>query len=581
MDKEAFFCYNVFIEKTLLMKEGKFMKDKRIATQVVALGGLGEVGKNMYIVEHDNEIIIIDAGVMFPEDNLLGVDYVIQDVSYLKKNEHKIKALFITHGHEDHIGGIPFLLQAIQIPVIYTPKIAQDLISKKLVERNIKYDNFQVITPELVVKFKHFTVEFINTTHSIPDSFALLIKTPNGNIFETGDFKFDLTPIGPMADIHKMAQAGLEGVTLLLSDSTNALSSGYSKSESAVDGTLNDMISKHHGRVIIATFASNIYRVKHIAETCRKYNRKIIVFGRSMENSVELALNNGLLKDRSLFIDANQAKSLKRNEICILCTGSQGEPLAALSRIANGQHKQISLLNDDLVIFSSSPIPGNAESINRIINKLYLKGVRVFTNSEFSDIHTSGHAKEEELKWMLRIIKPKYFMPMHGEYRMLKRHTELGVMCGINPNNTLICSNGDVIELYNGEVRKSGHIQAGDVYVDGSRVGDIGSVVIKDRKLMSQDGILITILNINTLTRKLLLKPNVTARGFVLVNENQELMQKIERKIAEVANNFLAKSPYTYTDLKNQIILELLPFINSLTGRKPIILPVIMEVNQA
>lgn len=557
------------------------MKDKRIATQVVALGGLGEVGKNMYIVEHDNEIIIIDAGVMFPEDNLLGVDYVIQDVSYLKKNEHKIKALFITHGHEDHIGGIPFLLQAIQIPVIYTPKIAQDLISKKLVERNIKYDNFQVITPELVVKFKHFTVEFINTTHSIPDSFALLIKTPNGNIFETGDFKFDLTPIGPMADIHKMAQAGLEGVTLLLSDSTNALSSGYSKSESAVDGTLNDMISKHHGRVIIATFASNIYRVKHIAETCRKYNRKIIVFGRSMENSVELALNNGLLKDRSLFIDANQAKSLKRNEICILCTGSQGEPLAALSRIANGQHKQISLLNDDLVIFSSSPIPGNAESINRIINKLYLKGVRVFTNSEFSDIHTSGHAKEEELKWMLRIIKPKYFMPMHGEYRMLKRHTELGVMCGINPNNTLICSNGDVIELYNGEVRKSGHIQAGDVYVDGSRVGDIGSVVIKDRKLMSQDGILITILNINTLTRKLLLKPNVTARGFVLVNENQELMQKIERKIAEVANNFLAKSPYTYTDLKNQIILELLPFINSLTGRKPIILPVIMEVNQA
>lgn len=557
------------------------MKDKRIATQVVALGGLGEVGKNMYIVEHDNEIIIIDAGVMFPEDNLLGVDYVIQDVSYLKKNEHKIKALFITHGHEDHIGGIPFLLQAIQIPVIYTPKIAQDLISKKLVERNIKYDNFQVITPELVVKFKHFTVEFINTTHSIPDSFALLIKTPNGNIFETGDFKFDLTPIGPMADIHKMAQAGVEGVTLLLSDSTNALSSGYSKSESAVDGTLNDMISKHHGRVIIATFASNIYRVKHIAETCRKYNRKIIVFGRSMENSVELALNNGLLKDRSLFIDANQAKSLKRNEICILCTGSQGEPLAALSRIANGQHKQISLLNDDLVIFSSSPIPGNAESINRIINKLYLKGVRVFTNSEFSDIHTSGHAKEEELKWMLRIIKPKYFMPMHGEYRMLKRHTELGVMCGINPNNTLICSNGDVIELYNGEVRKSGHIQAGDVYVDGSRVGDIGSVVIKDRKLMSQDGILITILNINTLTRKLLLKPNVTARGFVLVNENQELMQKIERKIAEVANNFLAKSPYTYTDLKNQIILELLPFINSLTGRKPIILPVIMEVNQA
>ena len=552
-----------------------------IPTRVIALGGLGEVGKNMYLIEHDSEILVIDAGVMFPEDGLLGVDYVIQDVSYLKKNASKIKGLFITHGHEDHIGGIPFLLQAINIPKIYTPKIAKDLIEKKLVEKNIKYENYEIITPELEVKTKYFNITFVNTTHSIPDSYAFLIKTPNGTIFETGDFKFDLTPVGPMADIHKMARAGANGVTLLLSDSTNALSSGYSKSESAVDSTLNDMIGRHYGRVIIATFASNIYRIKHIVETCKKYNRKIIVFGRSMENSIELALNNGLINDKSLFIEANDAKSLKRNEICILCTGSQGEPLAALSRIANGQHKQISLLGDDLVIFSSNPIPGNAESINKIINKLYLKGVKVFTNSEFSDVHTSGHAKEEELKWMLRIIKPKYFMPMHGEYRMLKRHAEIGIDCGVKQENTFICSNGDVLELLNGTVKKNGTVQAGDVYVDGSRVGDIGSVVIKDRKLMSQDGILITILNINTLTRKLLLKPNVTARGFVLVNENQELMNKIEKKIAEVVNNFLAKGPYTYTDLKNQIILELLPFINNLTGRKPIILPVIMEVNQA
>ena len=552
-----------------------------IPTRVIALGGLGEVGKNMYLIEHDSEILVIDTGVMFPEDGLLGVDYVIQDVSYLKKNASKIIGLFITHGHEDHIGGIPFLLQAINIPKIYTPKIAKDLIEKKLVEKNIKYENYEIITPELEVKTKYFNITFVNTTHSIPDSYAFLIKTPNGTIFETGDFKFDLTPVGPMADIHKMAQAGANGVTLLLSDSTNALSSGYSKSESAVDSTLNDMIGRHYGRVIIATFASNIYRIKHIVETCKKYNRKIIVFGRSMENSIELALNNGLINDKSLFIEANDAKSLKRNEICILCTGSQGEPLAALSRIANGQHKQISLLGDDLVIFSSNPIPGNAESINKIINKLYLKGVKVFTNSEFSDVHTSGHAKEEELKWMLRIIKPKYFMPMHGEYRMLKRHAEIGIDCGVKQENTFICSNGDVLELLNGTVKKNGTVQAGDVYVDGSRVGDIGSVVIKDRKLMSQDGILITILNINTLTRKLLLKPNVTARGFVLVNENQELMHQIEKKIAEVVNNFLAKGPYTYTDLKNQIILELLPFINNLTGRKPIILPVIMEVNQA
>ncbi|MEG1506636.1 MAG: ribonuclease J [Bacilli bacterium] len=557
------------------------MKENNIATQVVALGGLGEVGKNMYIIHHDDEILIIDAGVMFPEESLLGVDYVIQDVTYLKKNEDKIKALFITHGHEDHIGGIPFLLQSIKIPKIYIPKIACDLVNKKLNEKNIKYNNFEIINEETKFDSKHFHIEFINTTHSIPDSFALKINTPNGTIFETGDFKFDLTPIGPIADIHRMAEAGSKGVTLLLSDSTNALSSGYSKSESAVDDMLDDIISKHHGRVIIATFASNIYRVKHIAETCKKYNRKIIVFGRSMENSVDLAVNNKLIEDKSIFVDANAAKSLKRNELCILCTGSQGEPLAALSRIASGVHKQISLLTDDLVIFSSSPIPGNAEGINRIINKLYLKGVRVFTNSEFSDIHTSGHAKEEELKWMLRIIKPKYFMPMHGEYRMLKRHTEIAELCSVPLENTFICANGDVVELLNGEVKKNGKIQAGDVYVDGSRVGDIGSVVIKDRKLMSQDGILITILNINTLSRKLLLKPNVTARGFVLVNENLELIQKIERKIAEIVNNFLIKSPYSYTDLKNQIILELLPYINTLTGRRPIILPVIMEVNQS
>ena len=555
------------------------MKEK-CATSIVALGGLGEVGKNMYVITHDDEIIVIDAGVMFPEVGLLGVDYVIQDISYLKENEHKIKALFITHGHEDHIGGIPFLLNQVHIPIIYAPKIAKDLIDKKLEERNINYKNIEVITKDLKVNTKHFQVEFVNTTHSIPDSFAVVVHTPNGVIFETGDFKFDLTPIGPMADIHKMAELGQKGVTLLLSDSTNALSTGFSNSESVVDETLNDIIGRHVGRVIIATFASNIYRVKHIVETCKKYNRKILVFGRSMETSIELALNNNLINDKSIFVDNNQAKSLKRNELCILCTGSQGEPLAALSRIANGTHKQISLLPDDLVIFSSSPIPGNAESINRIINKIYLKGVRVYTNSEFSDIHTSGHAKLEELKWMLRIIKPKYFMPMHGEFRMLKQHANIAKLCDIPEENTFICSNGDVILLKDGKVSRGGTIQAGDVYVDGSRVGDIGSVVIKDRKLMSQDGILITILNINTLTRKLLIKPNVTARGFVLVNENPELMTKIEHKIGEIVNNFLKSSIYNYTDLKNQIILELLPFINELTGRRPIILPVIMEVNK-
>ncbi len=555
------------------------MKNNEKVTTIFALGGLGEVGKNMYVVEHENEIIIIDAGVMFPEGDLLGIDYVIQDVTYLKQNENKIKALFITHGHEDHIGGITFLLQNVNIPVIYAPRIACDLIRNKFADRNVNYKNLEIYDKDSVFKYKHFEISFVTTTHSIPDSFAIVIKTPNGIIFETGDFKFDLTPIGPMADIHKMAALGSEGVKLLLSDSTNALSTGFSASESCVDEALSDVFAKHNSRIILATFASNIYRIKHIVETCRKNNRKIVTFGRSMETAKEIALKNNLITDKTIFIEPNEAKNLKKHQICILCTGSQGEPLAALSRIANGTHKQIELIPDDIVVFSSSPIPGNRASINRIINKLYLKGVKVYTNTELSDIHTSGHAKQEEQKWMLRIIKPQYFMPMHGEYRMLKTHGDLAVDCGIPKENIFICKNGDTVELTKDGARLGKRVQAGDVYVDGSRIGDIGSVVIKDRKLMSQDGILVTILNINPLTRELLIKPNITTRGFVLVNENAELLSKIENKVSEIVVKAI-KNSYNYVDLKNQIILELNPFINELTGRRPIILPVIMEVRE-
>lgn len=553
------------------------MNNNEKVTTIFALGGLGEVGKNMYVVQHEDEIIIIDAGVMFPESELLGIDYVIQDVTYLKQNEDKIKALFITHGHEDHIGGITFLLQNINIPVIYAPRIACDLIKNKFYDRNIGYKNLEVYDKDSVFKYKYFEISFVTTTHSIPDSFAIVIRTPNGIIFETGDFKFDLTPIGPMADIHKMAALGSEGVKLLLSDSTNALSPGFSASESCVDEALSDVFARHNSRIILATFASNIYRIKHIVETCRKNNRKIVTFGRSMETAKEIALKNNLITDKTIFIEANEAKNLKKHEICILCTGSQGEPLAALSRIANGTHKQIELMPDDIVVFSSSPIPGNRASINRIINKLYLKGVKVYTNTELSDIHTSGHAKQEEQKWMLRIIKPEYFMPMHGEYRMLKTHGDLAIDCGIPKENIFICKNGDSVELTKDGARLGKKIQAGDIYVDGSRIGDIGSVVIKDRKLMSQDGILVTILNINPTTRELLIKPNITTRGFVLVNENAGLINKIENKVTEIVNRTI-KNSYNYVDLKNQIILELNPFINELTGRRPIILPVIMEV---
>ncbi len=556
------------------------MQNRKDATSIVALGGLGEVGKNMYVVTHQEEIFILDAGVMFPEDELMGVDYVIQDVTYLVKNESKIKGLIITHGHEDHIGGIAFLLQKVKIPVIYSPKIAISLIERKLVDNNIKYESLVEINQDSHIHSKYFDIEFINTTHSIPDSFAVVLHTPQGTIFETGDFKFDLTPIGPMADLHKMAKIGKEGVKILLSDSTNALSEGFSKSESCVDETLNDIVKRHHGRIIIATFASNIYRIKHIVETCKKNKRQIITFGRSMESSIEIALNNGLITDKSIFIDANRAKSLKKNEVCILCTGSQGEPLAALTRIANGVHKQISLMPDDLVVFSAKPIPGNAESVNRVINKLYLKGVKVYTNEEFSDIHTSGHAKKEELKLMLRLVNPEYFMPMHGEYRMLMAHKQIAIDCGMSSDHVFICQNGDEILLTNDGVIKGGKIEAGDVYVDGSRIGDVGSMIIKDRKAMSKDGILLAIININPMTRQLLIKPNVTTRGFVMVNENAQLIDKIEKKITAIVKEALAKNTYTYTDLKNQIIFDLHPYINALTGRHPMILPVIMEVRQ-
>ncbi len=553
------------------------MKNNEKVTIIFALGGLGEVGKNMYVIEHDNEIIILDAGMLLPESDLLGIDYVIQDITYLKNNERNIKALFITHGHEDHIGGISFLLQHINIPVIYAPGIAVDLIKNKLKDRNVGYKNLETYTGDSVFKFKHMTVDFVATTHSIPDSYGVVVRSPNGNIFNTGDFKFDLTPIGPMANIHKMAQLGSEGLKLLLSDSTNALTPGASQSESMVDEALGDVFARSNSRIILATFASNIYRIKHIIETCRKNNRKIITFGRSMETAKEIALKNNLITDKTIFIEPNEAKNLKKHEICILCTGSQGEPLAALSRIANGNHRQIELMPDDIVVFSSSPIPGNKASINRIINKLYLKGVKVYTNTELSDIHTSGHANQEELKWMLRLIKPEYFMPVHGEYRMLKAHGDLAIDCDIPKENIFICKNGDTIELTKDGARIGKKVQAGDVYVDGSRIGDIGSVVVKDRKLMSQDGILVTIINIDPKNRELLTKPNITARGFVLINENAKLISKIESKVTEIVNSSI-KNSYNYLDLKNQVILELNPFINNLTGRRPIIMPVIMEV---
>lgn len=555
------------------------MKEE-IITKVFALGGLGEVGKNMYCVQNKDEIIIVDSGVMFPEDDLLGIDYVIPDYTYLKMNESKIKALLITHGHEDHIGSIPFLLQCVNIPKIYAPAQAKALIDKKLEEKNIKYKNLIVYNENTKIKTKYFSIEFFRTTHSIPDSHGIAIHTPNGTIVMTGDFKIDLTPIGPMSNIHKMARIGEEGVRLLMSDSTNATIPGTSLSESVVDENLREIFAvEKQNRIILATFASNIYRLKHIIEICRKNKRKVALFGRSMDTSIDIAIKCGYIKDRKIIITPEEANRLKPSQVCLLCTGSQGEPLAALSRIANGSHKQIKLTPNDIVIFSSSPIPGNAASVAKTINQLYLKGVKVYTNGT-TEIHSSGHGCQNELKLMIRLFKPEYFAPYHGEYRMLKTHCDLATTCDIPKDRTFILENGDVLNITKDKIYKEGHVPADDVYVDGSRIGDVGTMVIKDRKLMSSNGILVIIANIDLVNHKLLAKPMVTTRGYILVNENEALIKQIEKNAGSIIENKLKNKNINYTDIKSELINGLMPFLSDKTGRVPIILPILMNINE-
>lgn len=550
-------------------------------TKIIILGGLGEVGKNMYCVMHDDEILIIDAGISFPDGGLLGIDYVLPDFTFLKQNQEKIKALLITHGHEDHIGAIPFLVQSLDLPAIYAPNQAKELISLKLQDKNIRYDNLFTYDDKTILEFKHFQVEFFRTTHSIPDSHGILVKTPDGNIVTTGDFKFDFTPIGPIADLHKMARIGEEGVDVLISDSTNALNEGISLSEARVDNALNDIFNKHTTqRMIIATFASNIYRLKHIIESCYNHGRKVCVFGRSMENNIKISIEGGYIDHPDVLITPEEANNLKPGEVTILCTGSQGEPLAALSRIANGTHKQIKLRPDDVVVFSSSPIPGNAMYIGHTINKLYLQGVKVYTTQSLSDIHTSGHANMEELKLMIRLIKPKYLMPFHGDYRMLKSHANLGIECGIPKENTFVLQNGDVLSLDNHVITKDNPVIASDVFIDSNRLEEINSAVLHDRKIMASDGILVVIANIDMKNKELLIHPNITTRGFVLINENEALIKKIESTAENIIVNKLKEKSVTFNDIKGQITQDLFPYIYELTGRKPIILPVILDIKK-
>ena len=550
-------------------------------TRFVILGGLGEIGKNMYALEHEEEIIIIDAGISFAELTMLGIDYLVPDYTYLKENEKKIKALFITHGHEDHIGAIPILLQTIDLKNIYAPNQACELIKMKLLDKNIRFDNLHSYQSDDVIKFKHFTVDFFRTTHSVPDSHGIRVKTPNGVIVTTGDFKFDFTPIGPMADLHKMARIGEEGVDLLISDSTNALNDGISTSESSVDAALNDIFDDEvNSRIIIATFASNIYRLKHIVETCYKHGRKICIFGRSMEANIENSIKGEYINNKELFISTEEANTLKPKEICILCTGSQGEPLAALSRIADLEHKHIKLRPDDVVIFSSSPIPGNASSISRTINKLYLQGVKVFTNTTISNIHTSGHANREELKLMIRLIKPKYMLPFHGEYRMLKSHADIANMCGIPKDHIFILDNGDSLMLDNGNITIGEKIKMDEVYIDGNRVGEVATQVLRDRKIMASDGILVIVSNIDMKNKKLLTKPTIVTRGFIQVNENESLIKMLEMKASLLITSKL-KEQTNFQDIKSFLQTNINSYIMELTGRKPIILSIILDIKRS
>ena len=553
--------------------------DSEKDTLVYALGGLGEVGKNMYCFEQGDEIIIVDAGVKFPDDDLLGVDYVIPDYTHLVKNQQKIKALIITHGHEDHIGGIPFLLMACSVKKIYAPRFAKALIEKKLSERRrLNMPEIIEINEDSRIETQHFRVGFFDTVHSIPDSLGVLIDTPNGRIVETGDFKFDLTPVGINADYQKMAYIGASGVTLLMSDSTNSEVEGFSISEKKVARSILDITRRTTGRLIVSTFASNVHRLAQIIKAAKECGRKVLILGRSMENVVEIGKQLKTIDvPEDTFISVETVNSYPAEELCIICTGSQGETLAALSRIANGTHKYIKVIPGDSVVLSSNPIPGNALNVSGIVNQLVRNGARVMENATFQSLHTTGHASQEEQKLMLQLIKPKYFMPVHGEYKMLKIHAQTAMETGVKEENCFKCANGDALVLRDGEVfRSNTRIQTDAIYVEGRDISGLSTSVLKDRQILADNGMVAAVICIDSRTNKILCKPGIVSRGFIYIKENQSLIKEAENLVYEALKEAMKKK-VTFNDLKNCVKNTLEPFLYDRTNRNPIVIPVILN----
>lgn len=547
---------------------------------IYALGGLGEVGKNMYCFETESSIVIIDAGVRFPGMELPGIDYIVPDYTHLKNNRNKIRALVITHGHEDHIGGIPFLIQSVNIPVIYAPRLAAAMIKNRLDEyRMSQRVNIVEYSDDSVFNVDDFTISFFRVTHSIPDSFGVVLDTPQGRIVSTGDFKVDLTPIGHDIDLNKMAKLGSEGIDLLLSDSTNSENEGFTPSEKNVLDSIEEIFDIAPGRLIVSTFSSNISRIQQICEVAVRHKRKIIILGRSMEKTVELSRGFGYIKipDDSI-IQPEEMKLYKLNELLVLCTGSQGEPMAALSRIATGEHKDVKIVPGDTVVFSSSAIPGNGILIDRVVNTLTRCGAEVITNSILSDIHSSGHPGKQELRLVLKIFKPKYFMPMHGEYRMLRIHAEIAATVGVAKENCFIMDNGDSLILNKHKVSRSYPVEHGSTYIDGKDINGLAETVINDRKILTEEGMLTIAIAIDSKTNELLVPPIFYTKGLVYQSSVEQLNKC--RELVENNIRHLLEGKTNFAELKTVMKNVASDYLYKQTHRRPMVIPVIMSKNE-